>query len=147
MDALRAAPPPPLRVLRFDFAVVVFLLLAEADFDLLEALPLLRFAIVDFFELDFFAPPPPLLFFFIPPPLFVLARFFVPAADFAMNNPPSGDVGHNTITRDLARMRGIRDIFPRAAAARVTTRGFPGGAGGRRRIESAQGSVNPSTRG
>jgi hypothetical protein len=72
------APRAP--VLFLDFAVVVFLLFVEADFDLLDALP--RFALVDFFELDFFAPP---LFFFIP------ARFFVPA-DFAMK-PPSGDVG------------------------------------------------------
>jgi hypothetical protein len=102
MDALRA---PPVRF--FDFAVVDFLLFVEADFDLLEALPLLRFAIVDFFELDFFAPPPPL--FFLVPLLFIPARFFVPA-DFAMK-PPSGDVGDNTITRSPAQLCRFRDIF------------------------------------
>jgi hypothetical protein len=85
MDALR----PPLFFADFD--VVDFLLFVEA-FDLLDALP--RFAVVDFLELDFFAPPPPPppppLFFFIPL-LLDPARFFVPA-DFAMK-PPSGGLG------------------------------------------------------
>jgi hypothetical protein len=77
-----------LRAPFFDLDVVDFLLLDDdADF---EAAPP-RFAVVDFFELDFaadFFPPP--LFFFVPL-LFIPARFFVPA-DFAMK-PPSGDVG------------------------------------------------------
>src|SRR5688572_14164137 len=91
----------PLLLRLADLDVVDFLLFDDADdldFEVavrpraLPPPPPLRFADVDFFDIDFFAPPPPPppLFFF-PPPLLLPARLFAPA-DFAMK-PPSGDVG------------------------------------------------------